>query len=259
MNDWTRRRALSAGACSFFLISTLSARPLQAAADETPRPELVFKTLSNGVWQHTSTSKLPTGQWFPSNGLIVVGRSRVLMIDTAWTPDQTELVLARLKPIAATRPIDLFITHFHDDRMGGVAVTAANNIRSYAFAQTVALATQHKMGVIDEALAGEVHAFDLGDRMVEVFYPGPGHTRDNAVAYDSASKIVFGGCLMRGLVMKDLGNVADAEIAAWANSVARVAARYPETSLVVPGHGAAGEKNVFDHTISLARAKTKLL
>jgi metallo-beta-lactamase class B len=176
------------------------------------------------------------------------------MIDTAWTPDQTELLLSRLEPVAAGRPADLFITHFHNDRMGGLSVTAARGIASFAFASTVKEARSHDMGEIDRPLPTKLHAFDLGGRSVEAFYPGPAHTVDNAVAFDRDSGVLFGGCMMRARRATDLGNVADAYVANWAATVSLVAERYPNPDVVVPGHGDAGGRDLYDHTVALARS-----
>lgn len=246
MKHWTRRHAVFAAACSAFGVS----RRLQAA--DAPQPPFVFTQIGDGVWMHTSTAKLPTGQWYPSNGMVVVGATRTLLIDTAWTPEQTQVLLGRMTVQQST---SLFITHFHDDRMGGLAVTAAAGIRSFAFARTVTEARAHNMGAIDQALAPDTYAFDLGGRTVEVFYPGPAHTVDNAVAYDNKTGMMFGGCMMRALTMSDMGNVADADVVQWGGSVARVAARYPHTKLIVPGHGPADDQRIYQHTISLAQAK----
>ncbi len=246
MRDLTRRGAISC--CLGCFASALAFRAEAVAT----RPAFDFSEVAPGVWRHTSWNTLPNGTYFPSNGMVVVGRKRALMVDTAWTPDQTELLLGLLSPIVATRPIDLFITHFHDDRMGGIGVTAARGIVSYAFERTVHEAARVNAGNIERALAPVARVFDLGGRAVEVFYPGEAHTVDNAVAYDRRTKILFGGCMIRAAAATDLGNTADAVIGAWGTSVARVAARYPGAGVVIPGHGKAGGPALFAHTIALA-------
>ena len=72
----------------------------------------------------------------------------------------------------------------------------------------------------------------------ELFYPGAGHTADNVVAYFPAAGVLFGGCLVKSDTATTVGNVADADVDAWPQTVARVRARYPEVDRVVPGHGA---------------------
>lgn len=252
MRQWTRRSAICACVCC--LGSEIVFRSTSVQAKKTKRPDFILKEIRPGVWMHTSWSTLPNGAWFPSNGAVVIGRDRVLMIDTAWTPDQTELLLTRLEPVAAGRPADLFITHFHDDRLGGLSVTAAHGIASFAFAGTAEEARQHGKGAIAHALPGKVHDFDLGGRVAEAFYPGPAHTVDNSVVFDRSSGVLFGDCMIRALRAKSLGNVADGYVANYAATVSRVAERYPNPDVVIPGHGDAGGRGLYDHTIALARS-----
>lgn len=218
------------------------------------RPDFVFGEVAPGVWRHTSWNTLPNGDYFPSNGMVIVGDKRALMVDTAWTPDQTTLLLGLLSPLIDAKPIDLFITHFHNDRMGGIGVTASRGVISHAFERTVAEAWMHNMGAIERTLAPDAQVFDLGGRKVDVFYPGPGHTIDNAVAYDRESRTLFGGCMIRAAATTDLGNTADAVVGEWAASVGRVAARYPEAAVVIPGHGAFGGRSLLAHTVKLISA-----
>jgi len=229
-----------------------AALAFRAQAANAERPPFEFNEIGADVFVHTSWSTLANGAWFPSNGCVIVGVKRVLMIDTAWTEDQTEQLIERLKPIAGARPIDLFITHFHADRMGGIAVTAARGIKSYAFERTVQEARRAKAGKIENALRPDAHVFDLGGRLVEAYYPGPGHTVDNAIAYDVGTHIMFGGCLIRAAATTDLGNTADAVIAEWRLSVARIAERHVKFAAVIPGHGKTGDGALLTHTMKLA-------
>jgi glyoxylase-like metal-dependent hydrolase (beta-lactamase superfamily II) len=248
MRELTRRAAL----CGCLGGTAALSLGLEAAGEPAKRPDFVFDEIAPGVWRHTSWSTLATGAWFPSNGMVVVGPTRALMVDTAWTEDQTTLLLGLMSPIVGRRPIDLFITHFHDDRLGGIAVTASRGIASHAFERSVAEAKAHNAGAIDRALKPDAHMFDLGGRVVEAFYPGPGHTIDNAVACDRETKVVFGGCMIRAAAANDMGNTADGVLSEWGASVARTAARYPGATQVIPGHGKIGDKSLFAHTIALA-------
>src|SRR6185295_17747876 len=117
MNGLTRRGALCA--CGCFPVAT--ALGFRAARADAKRPDFVFDEIAPGVWRHTSWNTLANGDYFPSNGMVVVGDKRVLMVDTAWTPDQTAWLLGLMSPLIGAKPIDLFITHFHSDRMGGIA------------------------------------------------------------------------------------------------------------------------------------------
>ena len=49
------------------------------------------------------------------------------------------------------------------------------------------------------------------------------------------------------------GFVGDADMAAWPASLEKVRDRFPDARLVVPGHGAADDLALIDHTIELCR------
>jgi hypothetical protein len=60
--------------------------------------------------------------------------------------------------------------------------------------------------------------------------------------------------MVRAANGETLGNVADADVAAWPASVGRVIARYGGAARVVPGHGAPGGVQLLTHTLALAEA-----
>ena len=194
----------------------------------------------------------------PSNGMVIAGEDRVLLVDTPWTPTQTEELLNLLKPVIANpdplsprRIVNLFVTHGHSDRAGGLSATAKRGISSYALSRTMIEVARHNTGTVTFALLEDHFAFDLGGRVVEIYYPGPGHTVDNTVVYDRSSRTLFGGCLIRSESATDLGFTADGNISEWGLSAARAARRYPDVNIIVPGHGDAKDAELFAHTIKL--------
>jgi glyoxylase-like metal-dependent hydrolase (beta-lactamase superfamily II) len=75
------------------------------------------------------------------------------------------------------------------------------------------------------------------DRECELFFPGAGHTYDNIVVWLPKEQILFGGCFLKSVTSPDLGNVADASVPDWADSLGRARRQYPAARIVVPGHG----------------------
>ena len=77
-----------------------------------------------------------------SNGLIVRDGGRVLVVDTAWTDDQTAQILNWIKQ-EINLPVALaVVTHAHQDKMGGMDALHAAGIATYANALSNQLAPQ---------------------------------------------------------------------------------------------------------------------
>ena len=93
----------------------------------------------------------------------------------------------------------------------------------------------------------------LGDGLIEIYFPGAGHTKDNLVVWLPAAKLLFGGCLVRSLADKNLGYLGEASVDEWEHSVKRLIAAYPEAITVIPGHGQRGGFELLAYTQQLAK------
>ena len=188
----------------------------------------------------------------PANGLVVKTNAGMLLIDAVWTAAQTEAVLkwgeARFK-----QPwIGAVITHDHADRSGGLAALSLRHIPTGALDLTVD--RLRKRGIEDvSVLLTSAAGSRIDPRGFEVFYPGPGHTRDNIVLWFATSRVLYGGCLIIDQKAVDLGFTADADLASWPAAVRRVSARYPAPFVVIPGHGDpyGMREDPYAHTLEL--------
>lgn len=229
-------------------------------AGEVPPGEVRLREVRDGVWVHTATRKIGGGRVFPSNGLVVRDGDGLLLVDTAWGDENTAALLVAVEAQIGLPVRRAVSTHFHDDRTGGVGVLRAAGVETLATPLTRRLAEGGRQaGAADDVpardlagLASPGAAVRLGP--VEVFYPGPGHTRDNVVVYVPGARVLFGGCAVHEAARRTAGNVADADLDAWAASVERVRDRYPEAEVVAPGHGAPGGPELLDHTVALVEA-----
>lgn len=209
----------------------------------------------SAVWFHTSWRTLTSGS-FSSNGVVVFGRRRTLLLDTPWNVDDAALLLSGVERIAPPQRRKLLVlTHAHDDRMIGLPTMRAAGVGSLAFYLSAEDAPARGLAWPDAVWRGRERRIDLGGRQVTLFYPGPAHTRDNTVAFVEEKGVLFGGCMIRAANTTALGNVADADVTAWPVSVRAVKARFgPMIRHVIPGHGAPGGPELLDHTIALADA-----
>ena len=222
----------------------------QSASAATAR--LRVETIAEGVWLHTSYRVLPDLGPFPSNGLIVRATKGVVVIDTAWTMEQTVELLdhceTHLGPVLA-----VVVTHSHADRTAGLPEVHRRGIPSIGLAATARLSAHQKTEGPRELFDPHLSLERFGVAG-EVVFPGVGHSPDNVVVWLAAPRVLFGGCLIKSLDSVTLGQVADSDPGAWPDTIAERRRRYPAPALVVPGHGAPGDTYLLDHPLALLTA-----
>jgi glyoxylase-like metal-dependent hydrolase (beta-lactamase superfamily II) len=141
--------------------------------------------------------------------------------------------------------------------MSGVEIARSHGVSSLAYHLSQEDAPSRDLPLADATWRGASKRIDLGGRRVELFYPGPAHTRDNIVAFVEDAGILFGGCMFRAAT-SGIGNTADADVEAYAGSVRKVIARYgPRVRRVVPGHGDPGGPELLQHTLDVAEAAAR--
>lgn len=222
------------------------------AADDA-RDDLLSKAelaeIAPGVLVHTSYHALADGI-FPSNGLLLCHPGEGALVDTAWGDTPTAHLLAEAERRGCPVKNAVF-THAHDDRTGGLSTLFARGVRVHATAATRDLLA--RPGFAPEPLAPPA-TLRLAATELEVFFPGPAHAPDNVVVYLPATKVLFAGCMVKARVARSLGNVHDASIGSWPAALRRVEERYPEATIVVPGHGDRGGRELLHHTATLLGA-----
>ena len=211
---------------------------------------------------------------YPANGLIAaMPDCTLVLIDTPYTPAETQKLLAWMKDFWKGAKIVAINTHFHPDRLGGNQALSAAGIPVYGSDLTVQMLRERgdkvRQQMVDflasdpEQRARFEHAvfqppdhvfpaargltLELGGQKLEVVYPGPGHSPDNVVVWFPDRQVLFGGCLVTA--RPGLGNVADADAEHWKASVEALR-KYP-AKIVIPGHGDSLSPYVIEHTITL--------
>ncbi len=253
------RRAAALLAATFAVtLAACASRPAPGPGTtrEDPEAKLDLRELAPQVFLHTSYRVLPKVGLFPSNGLLLCSPGEGGLVDTAWGEGPTARLLdeARRRGCPVKRAI---LTHAHDDRAGGLSVLVAQGARAWATpATTRLLPAADRAGASAglDTLEPPAHV-TLGGLEVEVFFPGPAHSPDNVVVHVPARGVLFGGCMVKSGDASGLGNIADASLADWPRSLARLSERYAgQATIVVPGHGAPGGLALLRHTEDLLRA-----
>ncbi|WDE10164.1 VMB family subclass B1 metallo-beta-lactamase [Thalassomonas haliotis] len=223
--------------------------PCLVFANNESAKQLKIKKLSDNVYQHISFKRVEPWGLVEASGLVVINGAEVHMIDTPWTTQGTKELIKWIEAQGLTLK-NTVVTHFHEDASGDLAFLNDLKIKTYATSLTnKRLKSNRKETSSDEI---STNTFELADGVVSIFYPGAGHTEDNIVVWLPKEKILFGGCFVRSLHAKSLGNTGDAVIDEWSNSIQKVINRYPDIKLVVPGHGKVGDASLLTHTQKLA-------
>ncbi|HET7230136.1 MAG TPA: subclass B1 metallo-beta-lactamase [Longimicrobium sp.] len=208
-----------------------------------------------GLWVHTTTAPPDQGIGaYPANGMLLETADGSVLIDTGWNDAQARTLMAWARD-ALHRPVRrAVVTHYHDDRTGGINALrgAGVEVRGLALTRELALREGNPAPDSVPGLAERPWSDPAG---FEVRYAGPGHTRDNVVVWFPAQHLLFGGCMVKSDTATTVGNVRDADVAAWPRTVASVRAAYPAVRLVVPGHGRVSAPDALTHTEQLIGTK----
>jgi metallo-beta-lactamase class B len=242
-------------AFAFLLCFTSGAQERRPEASKVQLSKDVFiEKISEGVWRHVSEKDVPGFGLVPSNGLIIQLDTKVLMVDTAFTNEQTKLILDWIETELKTKPIITIITHYHADRLGGIHEVHQRGIKTLSSELTAKLAKEH--GVESPKMTFDLNInLEYGKRSISMIYPGPGHTKDNAVVWIPDRKILFGGCLVRSAQAKDMGNIKDADLKQWPKTIEKLYKDFGQATIVVPGHGDISGTEALKNTLELLKVK----
>lgn len=212
-------------------------------------PDFWVAQLAEGIWITSFTALIGGWVWYPANGLIVADGDRSILVDPGWSRPQGHILLDFARDRLKRPARSSVVTHFHTDRTGGIAALRRAGIPAFAAPLSVDLAQRYGAPVPDPVPGFRNRLARVGP--LEIFFPGAGHSPDNVVVWHEASRTLFGGCLLKAVTAGDIGKVEDADLAAYGQTLRRLAKRYPRPSHVVPGHGALGG-DVIAHTAALA-------
>lgn len=210
--------------------------------------------VSEGSYVHTTYFNY-NGAPTPSNGLVITTKKGLIMVDTPWTPEQTEDLIKSVEKQLGSKFVLAIITHWHQDRIGGIEVLRKHKIKTISSPLTAELAAKAGYLRPEARLGKEVQLLKVGGTDVECYYPGPAHSKDNGVVYLPQAKILFGGCIVKAVEATNLGNVADGDPVNYGAAVKNLIKRYPNAAYVIPGHGRWGGPELLAHTLELAEPK----
>ncbi len=226
-----------------------------AQAQSSSKPKLTVTPLNDRVYVHT-TYGIYQKKPVPANGLIIKTNDGIVLVDTGWdTKEDTDNTRQLLQWVADSlhQPVRLcIVTHAHDDRVGGISELRKAGVRIIS----TPLTAQKSVKLGYEAPEGILPADTtllVGQEPIRCYFPGEGHTSDNIVVWLPNQQILHGGCFVKSVAAFGMGNIADANLNEWANSVRRVMRQFGTAKVVVPGHEEWGDTQSLVHTLQLLK------
>lgn len=213
--------------------------------------DLVIQQLSGHVYRHISFLNTVDFGRVECNGMVVVHNKEVLIFDSpASLKGSAELIdfLANRKNYTI---VGVVPTHFHDDCVGGLEKFYEDQTPSFTSKRTLALLQAKGKDIRKNSYEfSDSLNLEVGGKEVHIRYFGEGHTSDNVIGYFPEDEVIFGGCLIKATGASK-GNLEDANINAWSETVRLLKQHYPQAKIVIPGHGKPGGPELLDYTIQL--------
>lgn len=215
--------------------------------------DLQLVKVMDNVYVHVSTFNIPEfGGLIPANGVVYVNGNEALLFDTPWTQPQTVMLVEYLQKVMHLKLVGFVPNHWHEDCLAGLSYLKSIKVPSYANQMTIELAKKHQKPF-------PVHGFkdslqlQLGNKRVMCYYLGAAHSTDNIVIWMPTERVLFAGCMVKGVGSSNLGNTADGDLKAYPKTIQKVMAKFPSAKLVISGHGSWGGMEQLEHTLKLAK------
>ena len=221
--------------------------------------KITFEQLSTHCWAYTAEGD-------PNSG-VIIGDKFVMVSDATATPAMARDLIARIRTVS-DKPIKyVLLTHYHAVRVLGASAYAAEGATEIIASQGT-LELIRERGAQDmqsemerfprlfrnaesvpgltwptlvvgggDPVKGEVPGkltLDLGGVTVQIWHPGPGHTRGDTIAWVEQEKVLFSGDLVEYQAGVYTG---DAQLQEWPATLE--ALRSLGAEAIVPGRGEA--------------------
>jgi len=212
--------------------------------------DLVVVKLDDNAFVHISYMNDKDYGRFPSNGLIYTKNKKAIVFDTPITEELTDVLLTWMIDSLQFEIVALVVNHWHNDCQEGIELFTERSIATYASEKTLKISIEKNLPVPEIGFVDSVQ-IAVSDIFVNCYYMGEAHASDNIVCYIPSSHILFGGCMVKSMNSRGLGNLSDANTQQWPLTLQKVKNKFPEAEIVIPGHGAFGGTELIDHTLNL--------
>lgn len=220
------------------------------AQDKSSKLEIT--ELTNDFYVYTTYNEYK-GSKVPANGMYLLTSKGAVIFDSPWDTTQFQPLLDSIWKKHKQKAVICIASHFHEDRTAGLAYYKSQGIKTYTTKQTDELSKKRGMKRAEFLIAKDT-TFSIGQYAFQVLYPGPGHTPDNIVIWFDKEKILYGGCLIKSAADKNLGNLGDASVKDYPNTLKVVQQKCKNPKSIIPGHGDWLDISSLKHTLDMAEA-----
>jgi metallo-beta-lactamase class B len=222
---------------------------------QTEEAKLKISNLTGDFYSYT-TYNTYKGNQVPANGMYLVTNNGVVMFDTPWDTTQFQPLLDSIKLKHKKSVVMCFATHWHSDKTAGLKYYRQQGIKTYTTVLTDELSKKnHKKRT--EFLMTKDTVFNVGQYSFETYYPGEGHTADNIVIWFNKEKILYAGCLIKGVDAKNLGYLGDGNLTEYELTLKRVQTKFRKPKFIIISHSDWNNINSLKHSIMLAKELKK--
>lgn len=232
----------------FFLLLQLSCKSQKTAIAYTSETLKIIPVTKNS-FVHVSYLETDNYGKVACNGLIYMNEEQAVVFDSPVDDTTSEELIRWINNTKKHKIMAVVINHFHDDCLGGLAPFHRRNIPSYANEKTIVLAKKEGNQVPKVGFDSK-QELTVGNRKISNKYIGEAHTKDNIVSYIPSEKLLFGGCMVKSLDATK-GYLGDANESEWSMTIEKIKQTYPDTKIVIPGHGDFGGTELLDYTAKL--------
>jgi metallo-beta-lactamase class B len=217
---------------------------------QTEEAKLKISHLTGDFYIYT-TYNTYKGSQIPSNGMYLLTTNGIVLFDTPWDTTQFQSLLDSIK-LKHNKDVTLCIaTHWHSDRTEGLEYYKQKGIKTYTTSLTDELSKKNNKKRAQFLMTKDT-IFNIGQYSFETYYPGEGHTTDNIIVWFSKEKILYGGCLIKGVDAEDLGYLGDANTVAYEASLKNVQKKCTDPKYIIISHSDWNNINSLKHSIKLA-------
>ncbi len=202
--------------------------------------KLTATKIAEGVYVHTYDN---------SNGIVFINNGEAIIVSTPPSDDATLKLINWTKEQFKAKIVGYIIDRWHPDAMEGLDVVQKLGIKSYSSELTRTIAKEKGLPIPDAGFDSKLE-LKAGNEKLICQYFGPAHTIDGIVVWIPKEKILFGGNEIRNY-NGWVGNIADANLNEWSNTIKKVKNEFGSARIVIPGHGNYGGPELLDYTINL--------